>query len=99
MSASTSRSGVEPRSASDRGEAFVEFGLEDVARIVGGLPPSAARSRQWWADGSNVQSRSGGMRASRAALGGRIAAHPGVLAPELSVHPRLAPPPRAAGRR
>jgi hypothetical protein len=35
----------------------------------------------------------------RTALAGRIAAHPAVLAPELSVHPRLAPPPRAAGRR
>jgi hypothetical protein len=79
---------MELRSASGRGEAFVELGFEDVARIVGALPPSAMRFRQWWA-----------RRAYRAALAGRIAAHSAVLAPELSVHPRLAPPPRAAGRR
>jgi hypothetical protein len=48
---------VELRSAFGHGEALVELGFEDVARIVGGLPPSAVRSRQWWANGSNVQAR------------------------------------------
>jgi hypothetical protein len=48
---------VELRSASGRGEAFVELAFDDVGRLVGGLPPSAVRSRQWWANGSNVQAR------------------------------------------
>jgi hypothetical protein len=64
---------VELRSAFGRGEALVELGFEDVARIVGGLPPSAVRSRQWWANGSNVQAqawRDAGFRVERVDLVG-----------------------------
>lgn len=83
------------RSASDRGEISVELGFDDVARIVGGLPPSAVRARQWWANGSNVQARAwrdAGFLVERVdLLGGRV-----TFTRYASADPRRLPP--SAGR-
>ncbi len=40
-----------------RGNAAVELSFDDIAELVGGLPPSAFTSRQWWANsaGRHVQ--------------------------------------------
>lgn len=35
----------------------VEMTFSQVSRVVGGLPPSAYRLRQWWANDSKVQGR------------------------------------------
>jgi hypothetical protein len=38
----------------------VEFRFEEIAQLVGGLPPSAYRYREWWANeqtGTHVQAR------------------------------------------
>lgn len=37
----------------------VEIGFSDLAKLVGGLPPSAYRHREWWANETNghVQAR------------------------------------------
>lgn len=35
----------------------VTLSFADVARLVGGLPPSAYRLRQWWANDSKVEAR------------------------------------------
>lgn len=38
-------------------ELTVTFSFADIDRIVGGLPPSAYRIRQWWANDSKVEAR------------------------------------------
>ena len=40
-----------------RGQLVVTLSFADVARLVGGLPPSAYRLRQWWANDSKVEAR------------------------------------------
>lgn len=35
----------------------ITMSLEDVAELVGGLPYSAYRYREWWANGGHVQAR------------------------------------------
>ena len=42
---------------SDSGEEFVDMSFSEVATIVGGLPESAYRIRQWWGNDSKVQGR------------------------------------------
>ena len=40
-----------------REQPVVTLSFADVARRVGGLPPSAYRLRQWWANDSKVEAR------------------------------------------
>lgn len=45
---------VELRAAAKRGQRTVDMEFDQVAALVGGLPPSAM-SRQWWANSSHTQ--------------------------------------------
>jgi hypothetical protein len=59
--------------AADRGLSTVEMDFPDLARLVGGLPTSAYRRRQWWANGYLVQAvswRSAGWRVTKVDLDG-----------------------------
>ena len=38
-------------------ERFVTMRFSEIDRIVGGLPPSARKLRQWWANDSKVEAR------------------------------------------
>jgi hypothetical protein len=38
----------------------VEFDFAEIASVVGGLPPSAYESRQWWANSTTTQAQSWG---------------------------------------
>jgi hypothetical protein len=42
------------RAAAARGQSSIEFGFDEIARLVGELPPSSGQ-RQWWANNSLVQ--------------------------------------------
>lgn len=43
--------------AARTGQRVVEFTFDEVAGLVGGLPPSAHERRQWWANSSSVQAQ------------------------------------------
>lgn len=56
--------------AAARGQHSLEWSFDDVAALVGPLPPSAA-SRQWWANGSHPQAlawREAGFHVEQVAL-------------------------------
>jgi hypothetical protein len=38
-------------------ETTVTMSFREISRIVGGLPPTAYRLRQWWANDSKVEAR------------------------------------------
>lgn len=42
--------------AAERGQRDTEFGFDEIAELVGGLPPSAGL-RQWWANGAHPQAQ------------------------------------------
>lgn len=42
----------------EAGRETAELGFAEVARLVGGLPPTAYEVRQWWGNSSSVQARS-----------------------------------------
>lgn len=44
--------------AASRGQSAVRMSFTEVAELVGGLPTSAYRRRQWWANGYLVQAKS-----------------------------------------
>lgn len=41
----------------DSSERRITLSFAEVDRLVGGLPPTARRLRQWWANDSKVQAR------------------------------------------
>ncbi|HEY8373862.1 MAG TPA: hypothetical protein VIL00_14065 [Pseudonocardiaceae bacterium] len=43
-----------------QGETVVELGFDEIAALVGGLPGSAYRLRQWWSNSYLVQGTSWG---------------------------------------
>ena len=44
--------------AAGRGQSAVRMSFAEVAELVGGLPTSAYRRRQWWGNGYLVQAKS-----------------------------------------
>ncbi len=43
------------RVAAHRGHRHTDLSFDEVAALIGGLPPSAFRSCQWWANGGSTQ--------------------------------------------